>query len=93
MLHVHEEGHSEDGEDEHDEEEQEADVEERRHRHGQREEEGADAPGALDQAEDAADLGHADHPEQRGGDEVRLDQVAQYDACKENRQECCMYRT
>ena len=77
MLHVHEEAHAEDGEDEHDEEEQEADVEQRRHRHGQGEEEGADAARALDEAEDAADLGDADHAEEGRGDEVLLDQVGE----------------
>ena len=57
---VLEQGESEDCKDEHDEEEEEGDVDEGGERHHQGEEQGADAASALDQAEDAADLGHAD---------------------------------
>ncbi len=48
--------HAEDGEDEHDERQQEADVDEGGQGHHQGEDQSADALGALDQAQDAADF-------------------------------------
>lgn len=56
-LDVLEERHPEDGEDEHDEEEEEGDVDERRKGHHQREEQGSNPFGALDQPEDSTDFG------------------------------------
>jgi hypothetical protein len=76
-LDVLEEGHAEDGKNEHDKEEKEADVEEGGHGHHQREEEGSNPLGALDETKDSPHLRHAHHSQQGRRHKILLDKVTE----------------
>ena len=82
VLDVHEARHADDGVDEHDEEEEKADVEKGRHRHSQREQQGPDALGRLDQPQNSAHPEHPHYPQQGGRNRQFFEVFLQRHCCR-----------